>query len=63
MTNIVAGDASPDAGFVVEVGGQFNAAYASLTTALGAGLALKSKDEHAQVKVYDRNERATAQVE
>jgi hypothetical protein len=63
MTNTVAGDASPDAGFIVEVGGQFNAAYASLTTALSVGLALKSKDEHAQVKVYDRAERAMARAE
>ena len=63
MTNIGAGEASAEAGFVVEVGGEFNAAYTSLTTALCAGLALKSKDEHAQVKVYDRAERTTAQAE
>ena len=61
MTDIVAGEASKDAGFVVEVGGKFNAAYGTLTTALSAGLALKSKDGRAQVKVYDRAERAMAE--
>lgn len=63
MTNIVACDVSPEAGFVVEVGGKFSAAYGTLTSALSAGLALKRQDEHAQVKVYDRAERAMAQAE
>lgn len=61
MPNMVPNDAA--AGFVVEVGGKFNAAYGTLTTALSAGLALKNKDEHADVKVYDRNERALAQAD
>lgn len=60
MPNIVANDAAAGADFVVELGGKFNAAYGTLTTALCAGLELKNKDEHADVKVYDRNERAMA---
>jgi len=49
-------------GFVVEIGGKFNAAYDSLTTALRAGLELKNKDAQAQVKVYDRSERAPVEA-
>ncbi len=63
MANIVPGEAAAGANFVVELGGKFNAAYPSLTTALGAGIELKNKNEHAEVKVYDRNDRAMAQAE
>ena len=60
MPNLVPND---DASFVVEVGGKFNAAYGTLTTALCAGLELKNKDEHADVKVYDRNERTFVEAD
>jgi hypothetical protein len=59
MPNMIPNDAA--ASFVVEVGGKFNAAYGTLTTALCAGLELKNKDGHADVKVYDRHERAMAE--
>ena len=63
MPTIVPNDAAAGADFVVELGGKFKAAYGTLTTALCAGLELKNKDENADVKVYDRNERAMAQAE
>ncbi|MDO8878853.1 MAG: hypothetical protein Q8M24_07545 [Pseudolabrys sp.] len=44
-------------GFIVEVGGQFVCEYGSLTAALKAGLELKQRDAHAQVKVYDAKDR------
>ena len=62
MPNLVPNE-NAGADFVVELGGKFKAAYGSLTTALSAGLELKNKDEHADVKVYDRNERTLAQAE
>jgi hypothetical protein len=61
MPNLVPNDAPAGADFVVELGGKFKAAYGTLTTALCAGLELKNKDEHADVKVYDRNDRALAE--
>jgi hypothetical protein len=62
MPNLVPNeDAGAD--FVVELGGKFKAAYGTLTTALCAGLELKNKYEHADVKVYDRNERAMADTD
>jgi hypothetical protein len=48
----------PCEGYVVELGGQFNSEYGSFTRALKAGLELKHKDSHAEVKVYDASERA-----
>lgn len=44
-------------GFVVEVGGEFNSEYGSLTAAVKAGLEIKNRDSKAQVKVYDAKER------
>ena len=62
MPNLVPND-DASADFVVELGGKFKAAYGSLTTALCAGLELKNKDEHADVKVYDRHERAAVEAD
>lgn len=62
MANFDPSVASPCAGFVVELGGEFNSEYGTLTTALRAGLELKNKYAQAQVKVYDLNERAPADV-
>lgn len=58
MPNAAPNHAPSPEGFVVEVGGQFNSEYGSLTAALRAGLALKSTNAQAQVKVYDAKERA-----
>lgn len=44
-------------GYVVEIAGTFNSEYGTFTAALKAGLELKHKDSHAQVKVYDVKER------
>ena len=49
-------------GFIVEVGGQFDSEYGSLTAALKAGLELKHRDAKAQVKVYDAKDRAPARA-
>ncbi len=45
-------------GYVIEVGGEFNSEYGSITAALKAGLELKNKSAEVQVKVYDAKERA-----
>ncbi len=45
-------------GYVVEVEGQFDSEYASITAALKAGFELKHKNSQAQIKVYDARERA-----
>lgn len=50
--------APPPEGYVVEVGGQFNSEYGSLTAALRAGMQLKNENAQAPVKVYDAKERA-----
>jgi len=49
-----------DPSYIVEVGGQCVSQFGSLTAALSAGLALKSQNAQAQVKVYDARERSTA---
>jgi len=49
-----------DPSYIVEVGGQCVSQFGSLTAALSAGLALKSQNALAQVKVYDSRDRATA---
>ena len=48
----------PREGYVIEVGGEFNSEYGSITAALKAGLELQNKSAKAQVKVYDAKERA-----
>ncbi len=58
MQNPIPADALQPEGYVVEVGGQFNSEYGSLTAALRAGMELKNKDSHIQVKVHDAKERA-----
>jgi hypothetical protein len=58
MPNPAPADGLVTEGFVVEVGGQFNSAYASLTAALKAGLQIKNRDSNIQVKVYDAKDRA-----
>lgn len=57
MQNPVPADVLPPEGYVVEVGGEFNSEYGSLTAALKAGLQIKNKNAEVQVKVYDAKER------
>ncbi len=63
MENPIPAYVPPCEGYVVEIGGQFNSEYGSITAALKAGLELKNKDSHAQVKVYDASERAPTPAE
>jgi len=60
MANSGLTDGLPTEGYVVEIGGQFNSEYGTFTGALKAGLELKHKDSHAQVKVYDAKERPSS---
>jgi hypothetical protein len=63
MKNAILTNALPAEGYIVELGGQFNSEYGSFTGALKAGLELKNKDSHAQVKVYDASERVPTPAE
>jgi hypothetical protein len=48
---------SPCEGYVVEIDGQFNSEYGSITAALSAGLALKHRNGGHAVRVSDAHER------
>ncbi len=50
-------DARPSEGFVLEIDGEFESEYGSLMGALKAGLELRQKFPHSQVKVHEANER------
>ncbi len=45
-------------GYVVEIDGQFNSEYGSITAALSAGLRLRRCDGEHEVRVFDAQERA-----
>ena len=45
-------------GYVVEIDGQFNSEYGSITAALSAGLRLRRYDGEHEVRVFDAQERA-----
>jgi hypothetical protein len=62
MENPILTYVPPCEGYVIELGGRFNSEYGSFTGALKAGLELKNKDSHAQVKVYDASERTPAEL-
>jgi hypothetical protein len=47
-------------GYVIEVGGQLDSVYGTLTAALKAGLELKNKNSRARIKIYDAAERTPA---
>jgi hypothetical protein len=53
-----AGRASHCDGYVVEIDGQFNSEYGSITAALSAGLKLRRKDGGHEVRVLDAQQRA-----
>ena len=53
----------PTEGYVLEVDGKFKTEYESSEPAMKAGLELKKKYPHIQVKVYDAKERTRTPVE
>jgi hypothetical protein len=53
----------PTEGDVLEVDGKFKSEYASSEAAMKAGLELKKKYPHIQVRVYDAKERTRTMVE
>ena len=53
----------PTEGYVIEVDGKFKTEYESSEAAMKAGLELKKKYPHIQVKVYDAKERTRTPVE
>ena len=53
----------PTEGYVLEVDGKFKSEYDSSEVALKAGLELKKKYPHIQVRVYDAKERTRTPVE
>lgn len=50
----------PKDGYFLEIDGKFESEYGSITGALKAGLELRQKFPHSQVKVHDANEQAPA---
>jgi hypothetical protein len=55
LTNIL-----PSEGYIVEIDGKFESEYGTLKGALRAGLELRQKFPHSQVKVHDANEQTQA---
>ena len=53
----------PTEGYILEVDGKFKTEYASSEAAMKAGLELKKKYPHIQVRVYDAKERTRTVVE
>ena len=53
----------PTEGYVLEVDGKFKTEYESSEPAMKAGLELKKKYPHIQVKVYDAKDRTRTPVE
>jgi hypothetical protein len=50
----------PSEGFVLEIDGKFGSEYGTLTGALKAGLELRQKFPHSQVKMIEENEQTLA---
>lgn len=57
MKDPIPAAAHPCEGYVIEVGGEFNSEYGSITAALKAGFELRRKDGGHEVRVYDAQER------
>jgi hypothetical protein len=53
----------PTEGYVLEIDGKFKSEYATTEQAMKAGLELKKKFRHIQVKVYDAKELTRTLVE
>jgi len=58
VENITTTNVPPIDGFIVEIDGKFESEYGTLMAALKAGLELRQKFPHMQVKVYDADEQA-----
>ncbi|HEY5504247.1 MAG TPA: hypothetical protein VIK28_03745 [Sedimentisphaerales bacterium] len=63
MENPILTNVRPCDGYIVEIDGKFESEYGTLMGALRAGLELRQKLPHAQVKVHDANEQTQASVE
>ena len=63
MKNHILSNAPPCEGYIVEIDGKFESEYGTLTGALKAGLELREKFPHVQVKVHDANEQTRTVVE
>jgi hypothetical protein len=50
----------PKEGFVLEIDGKFESEFGTIMGALKAGLKLKMKYPHSQVKMHDASEQAPA---
>jgi hypothetical protein len=56
MDNLYPTNVLPCDGYIVEIDGKFESEYGTLMAALNAGLGLRQKFPHSQVKVHDANE-------
>ena len=63
MENHILTNVRPCDGYIVEIDGKIDSEYGTLMGALRAGLELRQKLPHAQVKVRDANEQTQASVE
>ena len=63
MENHILTNVLPCDGYIVEIDGKFESEYGTLMGALRAGLELKKKFPHSQVKVHDTDEQAPADVQ
>ena len=63
MENHILTNVLPCDGYIVEIDGKFESEYGTLMGALRAGLELRQKFPHSQVKVHDADEQAPADVQ
>ena len=63
MKNDISTNVQPCEGYIIEIDGKFESEYGTLTGALKAGLELREKFPHVQVKVHDANEQTRTVVE
>jgi hypothetical protein len=63
MENNILTNVLPCDGYIVEIDGKFESEYGTLMGALRAGLELRQKFPHSQVKVHDADEQAPADVQ
>ena len=63
MKNHILSNVPPCEGYIVEIDGKFESEYGTLMGALKAGLELREKFPHVQVKVHDANEQTRTVVE
>jgi hypothetical protein len=63
MKNDIPTNVRPCEGYFLEIDGKFESEYGTLMGALKAGLELREKFPHVQVKVHDANEQTRTVVE